>query len=144
MKAVLFLLSATLCSYVSAAVFPLFKQCDAAWASNYLGYAGNRSVCQSGCLISSISMVLNQYKIKLNVSDEMVAANPGTINSWMKNNEGFEDGYGFKWNCTVPLGLVWTKFSQDPNELFEAFDNGKIIILHVRNNNHYVLMNGYS
>ena len=44
---------------VFASTYPLFMQCDPRWANDYLGYAGNRTVCQSGCLISSVSMVLN-------------------------------------------------------------------------------------
>jgi len=71
-------------------------------------------------------------------------ATPGTINQWLKENNGFEDGYGFKWNSTDTLGLVWEKFSQNATELFSEFSAGKKIFLHVRNNNHYVLMTGFS
>jgi hypothetical protein len=88
-------------------------------------------------------MVLNQCKIQLSVGTENLAANPGTINSWMKLNNGFEDGYGFKWTAVDSLGMVYEKFSQNATELTQQFDLGKVIILHVRNNNHYVLMTGY-
>lgn len=76
--------------------------------------------------------------------NESVAANPGTLNTWLKLNNGYESGYGFKWNATAPLGLIFEGFSQDAKLLKADFDLGKIIFLHVRNNNHYVLMSGYT
>lgn len=67
-------------------------------------------------------MVLNQCKIQLPVGTENLAANPGTINSWMKLNNGFEDGYGFKWTAVDSLGMVYEKFSQNATELTQQFD----------------------
>ena len=71
-------------------------------------------------------------------------ANPGNLNLWLKETNGYEDGYGFKWNSTDSLGLVWEKFSQNATELFAEFAAGKKIFLHVHNLNHYVLMTGFS
>ena len=47
-------------------------------------------------------MALNDCGITL---EDGQAANPGTINEWLKDNDGFESGYGFKWNSTFSLGL---------------------------------------
>ena len=85
-------------------------------------------------------MVLNDCGIMLNGQ----AANPGTLNEWMKLNNGFEDGYGFKWTCVNQLGLEFLRFTTDPKEMRKAHDEGYAVILHVRNNNHYVLMVGES
>ncbi|TNV75537.1 hypothetical protein FGO68_gene17193 [Halteria grandinella] len=136
-----------LASLLSLSVaYPLYKQCSPAWGANALGYSGGRTICQSGCLISSVSMVLNdcQISLPLGPTKEANSANPGTINSWLKENDGFEDGYGFKWNSTKSLGLEWEKFSSNATELREAHDANKRIFLHVRHDNHYVLMTGYS
>jgi hypothetical protein len=135
---------AIIASQISA--YPLFKQCDAAWSPNSLGYSGNRTVCLSGCLVSSVAMALNdcQVLLPLGPNKDPNAANPGTLNTWLKENDGFEEGYGFKWNATDSLGLIWEKFSVNVTELEESFMAGKKIFLHVRNNNHYVLMTGFN
>ncbi|TNV84640.1 hypothetical protein FGO68_gene14701 [Halteria grandinella] len=125
-------------------MYPLFKQCDPAWGDNPLGVSGDRTVCQSGCLVSSVAMALNDCSIMLPVNEEELAANPGTLNSWLKVNNGFEDGFGFNWTSIDTLGFVWEKFSQNATELQEAHDMDKKIFLHVRNLDHYVLMTGYS
>lgn len=92
-------------------------------------------------------MVLNDCKTQLDIkpaeSNDLVDSDPATLNTWLQQNNGFEDIYGFKWNATAPIGLVFEKFSQNKTELFQAYDAGKRIFLHVRNNNHYVLMTGY-
>ena len=119
-------------------------QCDPAWGGDILGYSENRTVCQSGCLISSVAMALNDCNVMLPVNEENLAANPGSLNSWLKANNGFEDIWGFRWASIDPLGFVWEKFSQNATELFGAFDQNKKIFLHVRNLNHYVLMTGYN
>jgi hypothetical protein len=49
-------------------------------------------------------MALNDCNILL-IDNQ--AANPGTINEWLKANDGYEEGYGFKWNSTESLGLVF-------------------------------------
>lgn len=37
--------------------YPVFKQCDDQWANDKLGTSTN-TICESGCLISSIAMAL--------------------------------------------------------------------------------------
>jgi hypothetical protein len=58
-------------------------------------------------------MALNdcQVMLPIGVSKVQTPADPGTINQWLQENNGFEDGYGFKWNSTNSLGLVWERFS---------------------------------
>ena len=140
------LLLTSVVAAVQNVTYPLFKQCDMAWNENFLGYAGNRSVCLSGCLISSISMVLNECEVMLPLlgTNETVAANPGTINTWLKETGGYEDGYGFKWTSCDSLGLVWDRFASKGEDIASSFDDGHTVILHVHNNNHFVLMTGYS
>jgi len=56
-------------------------------------------------------MALNQCNVQLEVRGETVATNPGTLNAWLQLNNGYEDVYGFKWNSTAPIGLVFERFS---------------------------------
>jgi len=42
-----------------AVSYPTFKQCDDRWGSNYLGVGGGETVCQAGCLMSSVSEIIN-------------------------------------------------------------------------------------
>ena len=44
-----------------------------------------QTVCQVGCLMSSIAMALNHY----NISIDGRPADPGTLNQWLKNNGGY-------------------------------------------------------
>ena len=43
----------------------------------------NETVCAVGCLMSSVSMALAGH----NISISGASANPGTLNSWLRNNK---------------------------------------------------------
>lgn len=63
--------------------YPVFKQCDARWGKDYIY---TQTVCAVGCLMSSTSMALNGHDIKVAGN----AANPGVLNTWLKNHHGYE------------------------------------------------------
>ena len=63
--------------------YPIFKQCDARWGKDYIY---TQTVCDVGCLMSSTSMALNGHDIKVAGN----AANPGVLNTWLKNHHGYE------------------------------------------------------
>src|SRR5687768_10902377 len=67
---------------------PLFKQCDSRWGNNRLG-TGPETVCQAGCAMSSVSMIINS-KGHANI-------NPGSLNSWLISNGGFASGDLLVW-----------------------------------------------
>jgi len=56
---VLFALIATL-----VVSFPLYKQCDSRWGSHRIG-SSSKTICQVGCLMSSVSMVLDGIGAKI-------------------------------------------------------------------------------
>ncbi len=58
--------------------YPLFKQCDGNWGSDQLG-TSSQTICQAGCLLSSIAMGL---------AGTGHGYNPGTLNKWLKSNGG--------------------------------------------------------
>ncbi len=118
--------------------YPLYKQCDAKWASKVLG-KGPATICKAGCLLSSVSMALAGLKIKVNGKK----ANPETVNNWLKSHGGFVGGDEFVWAATDKLGLKFVKFDTAGNA-HTHYDAGKHVILNVDAGHHYVLMTGHS
>ena len=88
---------------VATAAYPLFKQCDGRWGGYALGTSGGKTVCQSGCLMSSVAMVLNDCRKTINGGE----ANPGTLNSWLKTNGGYASGNLFVWGSVAKFGLSY-------------------------------------
>eukprot|EP01115_Flamella_aegyptia_P013704 TRINITY_DN744_c0_g1_i1.p1 TRINITY_DN744_c0_g1~~TRINITY_DN744_c0_g1_i1.p1 ORF type:complete len:66 (-),score=12.61 TRINITY_DN744_c0_g1_i1:11-208(-) len=48
----------------------------------------NQTICDVGCLMSSISMSLNGKSIKI----DHVDSNPGVLNHWLQTHNGYVDG----------------------------------------------------
>jgi hypothetical protein len=85
----------------------LYKQCDETWADDYVG-TSKRTMCQSGCLVTSIAMALNDNGKTINRK----AVDPQTLNKWLKNNGGFVSGNTFVWGSVGKLGMSFVgKFS---------------------------------
>ena len=78
--------------------YPLFKQCNSTWGSNFFllihpdlnldNVMENDTICEVGCLMSSVSMALNGKQILIDGQD----ANPGVLNSWLQKNGGYVGG----------------------------------------------------
>ena len=122
-----------------ATSYPLFKQCDSRWGSNQIG-TSSKTICQVGCLMSSMSMVLNDCGKTVDGH----AANPGTFNTWLKGHSGYVSGDLFVWGAVSPLGLSFVGFSTSDADMKAHFDQGDAVILNVNNGGHYVLMTGHS
>ena len=63
MKKILCLLAVL--ALVSCITYPEFTQCDERWGDYILG-SGPSTICDIGCLISSVSMFLNKYGVVIN------------------------------------------------------------------------------
>ena len=85
---------------MTSTAYPLFKQCDSRWASQMLGTSAN-TICKAGCLMSSVSMVLNDCKKSIDGS----SANPQTLNRWLTSNGGYVSGDLFVWGSVAKFGL---------------------------------------
>ncbi len=59
-----------------------FLQCDAKWKNTVIS---SKTICAVGCLMTSVSMALNDRGVKINGQE----ANPGTLNAWLKSNGGY-------------------------------------------------------
>jgi len=76
-----------------ASGFSWFSQNDSRWKSSRLG--GGRSIGRSGCVVSCLSMLLNQE-----ASNPYMT--PGKLNDWLKKNGGYS-GNNMRWQ--IP-GLI--------------------------------------
>ncbi len=65
---------------------PLFMQCDPRWGNDLME---TQTICAVGCLMSSVSMALNGRRIP---AASFGAADPGTLNQWLRANGGYTDG----------------------------------------------------
>lgn len=54
------------------------------WGENYLGTSDSLTLHTHGCALTAASMVLDYYDISIN---------PSQLNSWLIDNDGFEDGW---------------------------------------------------
>jgi len=114
--------------------FPLFKQCDGRWANDRLG---SSTVCSIGCLMSSVSMALNG----LGRAVDGQAANPGVLNRFLSRNGGYQ-GNLFIWGSVSRFGFGYVGQTRDKNQIRNYVQQGKIVILNVRNGGHWVLATG--
>jgi streptogramin lyase len=78
---------------------PYFSQNAAPWGTSeydhtsLLGVTGYPSTFDRwGCAVTSVAMVLNYHNIKQFADGTPI--NPGTINEWLNNNNGYSYGYG--------------------------------------------------
>ena len=68
--------------------------CVASYANAWLRWLcyiqETTTVCAVGCLMSSISMAIHGKDIPIpaNTSSHYVPSNPGTLNTWLRDNDG--------------------------------------------------------
>ena len=55
----------------------------------------DKTICQVGCLMSSITMGLN------------AGYTPGTMNKWLTENNGYDNGDDLIWGALLPHGLMF-------------------------------------
>jgi len=124
--------------------YVLYKQCDSQWGSETLG-TGSNTICAAGCAMSSVSMILATWGEQIDGS----AANPGTLNKWLIDNNGYADGDLIAWAAVNKLGKV--QFSNmysgagslSASDLRSNVDKSKPTVVNVRSGSHWVLVVGY-
>ena len=124
--------------------YPMYKQCDPTWGSDLIY---TKTVCQVGCLMSSISMGLHGWD--LNIGGE--PSNPGTLNEWLKENNGYTQG-----NNLIESALnqvfrnMWTEAGMHktndltPYELSDLINSDKFVVANVMKGRHFVLVTNWS
>jgi hypothetical protein len=117
-----------LASGVLGITFPLYNQCDSRWGQDQLG-TSSKTICSSGCLVSSAAMAL--YGVG------NTSINPGTLNKWLIDNGGYWYDI-FAPFVLVKLGLTIDGIYSN-TQIKSLLDQGEILILTVRDGDHYVL-----
>mmetsp|Transcript_5707 Transcript_5707/g.7986 ORF Transcript_5707/g.7986 Transcript_5707/m.7986 type:complete len:191 (-) Transcript_5707:61-633(-) len=125
--------------------YPLFKQCDPAWGDDLMV---TETICQVGCLMSSVSMALNGKGIKING----ISSNPGVLNTWLQQNGGYDADndlyeeviFEIAPNDVAYLGPYYNNTSLSPQTLKVMLLNELVVIANVMNGGHFVLMTGFN
>eukprot|EP01119_Soliformovum_irregulare_P002135 TRINITY_DN1223_c0_g1_i1.p1 TRINITY_DN1223_c0_g1~~TRINITY_DN1223_c0_g1_i1.p1 ORF type:complete len:251 (-),score=40.17 TRINITY_DN1223_c0_g1_i1:101-853(-) len=125
--------------------YPLFKQCNSSWGNDIMQ---TTTICEVGCLMSSVSMALNGKKIAI----DQQAADPATLNKWLIKNGGYGGGNDLEEDVVPkinPARVQWigpyiptNKLS--PNEIKGMLKNETtIVIANVLHGHHFVLVTGH-
>jgi hypothetical protein len=127
--------------------YPLFKQCDPAWGNNTIV---TTTICAVGCLLSSTAMALNGHNIPINTS---AVANPGTLNYWLQQNNGYDSTNDFEegaLNLLNPSHVQWNESGGmhrtrdvDLSIVQQLLLNHEPVILNVDKGRHFVLAIGW-
>jgi len=131
--------------------YELYLQCDPKWGNNLMGGSNpnHDTICIQGCAMSSLSMALNGKGFKINSTE----INPGTMNTWLKNNKGYtcinNNCNNLVLNAPDSLSPHYISFiSEKEKPSIEEMKKwitkiNPIAIAHVHNKGHFVLVTGY-
>ena len=108
--------------------YTYFSQCDGRWKNNQLGTC-SQTICSAGCAITSVAMMMNT---KGKISD------PAALNTWLKTHGGYVSGCSLLWGSIQGCKFIG-KVGRD--SVKSSFDQGRHVILNVRNGGHWYLMN---
>ena len=141
-------------------LYPYYNQCSPLWAGDTMGLVdctvgscgrvGRDTICNEGCALSCVSMALAAYRYKIGGEK----TTPKTLNSWLVENAGYEClGH----NCNNMVLKQVEKLASDESirfedevtssmfnwtDLVQRISSGLVVIAHVRNRTHFVLIDG--
>jgi len=121
-----------------------FDQWDAAWKSDLIG---TKTIGAVGCAMTSVTNALKSRIDKITVGGAEVDVNPGNVNKYLKENNGYV-GNLIKWAAIAPAGLTvhmtYKKSVDGPQfaELKGYVEACNAVILNVHNGGHWVLATG--
>jgi len=131
------ILSLFIYSSFSAILPANYQQCDLRWKDTTIGF-GSKTICENGSLLTSVAAMVDSLHSAQGNLDFI----PPLMNEWLKENGGFEDDDKFVWDSLTPLGWKFEGFSEDINEIIDAFAEEKAMILQVKGTDHYVVLAG--
>ena len=127
--------------------YPLFKQCNSSWGNDVMV---TTTICKVGCLMSSTSMALAGNGILI---DDSIPANPGSLNSWLRKNDGYDKSNDFEENVlpnvTSSGKVIWPKDGMHRSNDLQLetvqlyLEQGRVMIANVLNGSHFVLVVGW-
>lgn len=103
--------------------------------------------------MSSTSMGLAGTSIDIPDGNKKVTSNPGTLNSWLRANEGYDGSNDFIEPVLVnanPSRIAWPADAMHKTNdlIYETVCNyikqGRIVIANVHDGGHFVLLTGFS
>lgn len=125
--------------------YPLYLQCDAKWGKRQLG-TGPNTICSAGCAMTSLTMALASYGVKL----AGATVNPASLNDYLKATGGYVNKQLLVWSGADKLGgpkfrNYWRgKGSMSVASLNAVTKAGKPVIVNTKNGGHWVLVTGPS
>jgi hypothetical protein len=124
--------------------YPLYKQCDSAWAHDVMH---SQTICQVGCLMSSTAMGLAGFKIPIHGA----TSTPKTFNAWLRANGGYV-GDGLNEGVVPNLNkshITWPSDGMHQHNditmptLQKWLQKGRVMIANVNKGGHFVLAVGW-
>src|SRR3546814_2285343 len=112
----------------------MYKQCDSRWANQQLGTC-SLTLCQAGCAMSSVAMILQT---------KGAGQNPSTLDSWLTQNGGYADGCNIYWGKVDAFGVTTYRGMQTANEqeICNGLNQMHGIVANVNGGGHWVLLTG--
>ena len=136
---------------VSTGKYSTWKQCGAPWSNVKMGNSGN-NICNIGCLVTSVSMLIEKSGVHTNVAN----FNPGTFVEYLNNSGGFAPGGNFMWYSTSGIApnfkynrkieLNGLSRNDKLSHIKTAVNNGEYLVCEVKGNTgqHWVAVDNVS
>jgi len=120
---------------ISSCNFQMYKQCDSEWGNDKLG-TSSTTICSAGCAMSSVAMMLSHYNKTMN---------PGQLNTWLTDNNGYADNDLIVWASVDVFGPSFQgiEYGVSVTTLADGLNSCHGIIANVRSGSHWVLVTGY-
>lgn len=135
---------------VQPQIYPLYKQCNNTYGNNTMV---TKTICDVGCLMSSISMAMAGKRIPIPRPDgSFVDPDPATFNTWLQHNKGYDGDNDLDETAVPALNpgrIVWPADGMHTtNDLpvatvVDYLDKGRVVIANVDKGGHFVLVVGY-
>lgn len=119
-----------------------YRQCESLWGNQQIGYCSN-TMCNLGCAVTCTAMLLKSHGAN---------ADPGTLNTWLKNNNGYVQECVIDWDraCDFPGSTMsyigWQSFSLVT--IKNKIDQNDPVVVEVdlpsSNLQHFVVVRGYT
>ena len=107
------------------------------------------TICEVGCLMSSISMSLFGWNIQINGNP----ANPGSLNAWLQNNSGYNSDNDLSEAAIPdisPSQITWPIDGMHRTNDLSIYTvrayllKQRVVIANVLEGSHFVLVTGFS
>lgn len=123
---------------------PKYMQCSSPWGSQQIGFCASNTICQLGCAVTSIAMLLKGNGANVD---------PGTLNTFLKGqHNGYVNGCEINWPvaCSFPNSTMsFVSFhSVTTTKLKSEIDEQDPVIVEVdlpnSNLSHFIVVYGYN